>query len=140
LTTNPILRIATKVLAPFIIIFALYVQFHGEYGPGGGFQAGVILSAAFVLYSLVYGVEATKRVLPPDIVHFCMAAGVLIFAGTGVVTLLAGGAYLDYDVLAHDAIHGQHRGILWVELGVITTVFGTMVSIFYAVAGRKGMD
>jgi multicomponent Na+:H+ antiporter subunit B len=139
-TNNLILRIATKILAPFIMIFALYVQFHGDYGPGGGFQAGVILAAAFVLHSLVYGVHSTKRVLPPHVVQFCMAAGVLIFAGTGVVAMLAGGVFLDYDFLAHDAVHGQHRGILWVELGVITTVFGTMVSIFYAVAARKGMD
>jgi multicomponent Na+:H+ antiporter subunit B len=69
-----------------------------------------------------------------------MAAGVFIYAGTGVVSSSSVANYLDYNVLAHDPIHGQHRGILWVELGVITTVFGTMVSIFYAVAGRKGMD
>ncbi|MEX2571883.1 MAG: Na(+)/H(+) antiporter subunit B [Gemmatimonadota bacterium] len=140
MTTNVILRIATKVLIPNILIFGLYVHFHGDYGPGGGFQAGVIVGAGFILYALVYGLENTTRVLPPTVVHICMAAGVLIFAGTGVVSLLLGGAYLEYNVLAHDAIHGQHRGILWVELGVIATVFGTMVSIFYAVAGRKGMD
>jgi multicomponent Na+:H+ antiporter subunit B len=139
-TGNVILRIATKILCPFIFIFALYVQFHGDYGPGGGFQAGVILSAGFVLYSLVFGLENTRRVLPPGFVHFCMAAGVFIYAGTGLLALLLGGAFMDYDFLAHDPIHGQHRGIMWIELGVITTVFGTMVSIFYAVAGRRGLD
>ena len=140
MTANVILRMATKFVVPFILIFALYVQFHGDYGPGGGFQAGVILGAGFVLYSLVYGLERTRRVLPASVVHFCMAAGVLIYTGTGVASLLLGANFLDYNVLAHDAIHGQHRGIFWVELGVITTVFGTMVSIFYAVAGRKGLD
>jgi len=139
-TSNIILRIATKVLAPFILLFALYVQFHGDYGPGGGFQAGVILAAGFILYALVYGLDSTRQVLPPRIAHFCMAAGVLIYAGTGVAGLLTGGNFLEYNYLAYDAIHGQHRGILWVELGVITTVSGTMVSIFYAFAGRKGLD
>ena len=115
------------------------MQFHGDYGPGGGFQAGVILAAAFVLYSLVYGLENGQRVLPAAIVHTCMALGVLIYAGTGVMGILLGGDFLEYNVLAHDAVHGQHRGIMWVELGVITTVFGTMVSIFYAFAGRKGV-
>lgn len=137
---NIILRIATKVVVPFILIFALYVQFHGDYGPGGGFQAGVILAAGFVLYALVYGLENVKRVLPPSIPFACMAIGVLLYSGTGVVAILNGATFLDYDVLASDAIHGQHRGILWVELGVITTVFGTMVSIFYAVAGRRGVE
>lgn len=135
-----ILRVAAKILIPFILLFGLYVQFHGDYGPGGGFQAGVILAAAFVLYALVYGLDKTRLVLPPWVVHVCMALGVLIFAGTGIISLLLGGAYLDYDVLSYDAIHGQHRGILWVEAGVITTVFGTMVTIFYAFAGRKGMN
>lgn len=140
MTSNVILRIATKIMTPFILIYALYVHFHGDYGPGGGFQAGVMLAAGFVLYALVYGLENTLRVMPPAIPNMCMALGVLIYAGTGVVSLLLGGNYLDYNVLAHDAIHGQHRGILWVELGVITTVFGTMLSIFYAFAGRKVVD
>ncbi len=140
MSSNVILRIATKVLVPNIIIYALYVQFHGDYGPGGGFQSGVILSAAFVLYALVYGLENAQRVLPPWVVHACLALGVLIFSGTGVVGVLMGGWFLEYNVLAHDPIHGQHRGIIWVELGVITTVFGAMTAIFYAFAGRKGLD
>ena len=139
MTSNVILRIGTKVLVPNILLFALYVQFHGDYGPGGGFQAGVILSAAFVLYALVYGLENAQRVLPPWVGHLCLSLGVFIYAGTGVMGLLLGGSFLDYNVLAHDAIHGQHRGIMWVELGVITTVFGSMISIFYAFAARKGL-
>ena len=132
-----ILRVGAKVLIPFILLFALYVQFHGDYGPGGGFQAGVIFAAAFVLYALVYGLGNAKAVLPPAVVHYCSALGVVIFAGTGVVTMLLGGAFLDYDALAHDPHHGQHWGIFSVELGVLVTVFGVMVSIFYAFAGRR---
>ncbi|HSG07578.1 MAG TPA: Na(+)/H(+) antiporter subunit B [Longimicrobiales bacterium] len=132
-----ILRVGTKFLIPFILLFALYVQFHGDYGPGGGFQAGVIFAAAFVLYALVYGLGHAKRVLPPLFAHTCSALGVMIFAGTGVVTMLKGGLFLDYNVLLHDPHHGQHWGIFSVEFGVLVTVFGVMVSIFYAFAGRR---
>ncbi|MDH3640349.1 MAG: cation:proton antiporter, partial [Gammaproteobacteria bacterium] len=52
-----VLRLVTKFLLPFILLFALYVQFHGDYGPGGGFQAGVIFGAGFVLYGLIFGLE-----------------------------------------------------------------------------------
>ena len=135
-----VLRVVAKLLIPMMLLFALYVQLHGDYGPGGGFQAGVILAAAFVLYALVYGLQNAQRVLPPGFAHVCLALGVFIYAGTGAVSLLLGSNFLDYNVLAHDPIHGQHRGILWVELGVITTVFGTMVTIFYAFAARKGLD
>ena len=135
-----ILRIGSKVLIPFILLFALYVQFHGDYGPGGGFQAGVIFAAAFVLYALVYGLANALAVLPPKAVYVCSAAGVVLYAGVGVVTMLLGGEFLDYNVLAHDPEHGQHYGILLVELGVLTTVFGVMVSIFYAFAGRRRLE
>ena len=132
-----ILRIGSKILTPFIMVFALYVQFHGDYGPGGGFQAGVILAAAFVLYGLVYGLANVLRVLPPGIPYLCGALGVMIFAGTGFVTMALGENFLGYNVLGPYPAAGQHYGILLIELGVITTVFGVMVGLFYAFAGRR---
>ncbi|MEC7875393.1 MAG: MnhB domain-containing protein, partial [Pseudomonadota bacterium] len=45
-----VLSIVARILIPLIMLFALYVQFHGDYGPGGGFQAGVIFASSFILY------------------------------------------------------------------------------------------
>ncbi len=132
-----ILRVGAKILIPHILLFALYVQFHGDYSPGGGFQAGVIFASAFILYALIYGLAPAKRVLPLGFASFCAALGVVIFAGVGIVTLLKGGLFLEYSVLRHDPEHGQHLGILLVELGVFTTVFGSMVAFFYSFAGRR---
>ena len=134
-----ILRITIKVLFAPIVLFAFYVQFHGDYGPGGGFQAGVILAVAFVLHALGFGVEETKRAIPPRVLTFGMAFGVMIYAGTGVATLLLGGNFLDYDVIDPDSHHnaGQHLGILVVELGVGLAVASTMLQIFYAFACRE---
>lgn len=134
------LRVGAKALIPFILVFGLYVQFHGHYGPGGGFQAGVIVAAAIILYALVYGLENAQRVVPPRVASTCGAVGILIYAGTGVVSLLKGGAFLDYDVLLHDPHHGQHWGVFAVELGVLVTVFGVMLSIFYAFVGRGSAE
>ncbi len=131
-----ILRVITKLLMPFILIFALYVQFHGDYGPGGGFQAGVIFGAGFILYGLVFGLDALRGAVSSDILRAGFAIGVLIFAGVGVAGLFLGGNYLDYNVLAHDPVHGQHLGILLIEFGVGVTVASVMVSIFYYFAGR----
>lgn len=135
-----ILRIGTKFLIPFILIFALYVQFHGDYGPGGGFQAGVIFAAAFVLYALVFGLGNAIKVLPPKVAYTCGSLGVAIFLGVGYVSMALGGEFLNYGVLAHDPLHGQHYGIIGVELGVLVTVFGVMVSLFYAFAARRRVD
>jgi len=136
MTHNLILRVISKSLIPPIIIFALYVQFHGDFGPGGGFQAGVILSAALILYALVFGLDAAEKVIPQTVLRFLASLGVLIYAGVGVVTMFLGGNYLEYSVLAGTQVAGQHLGILLVELGVGITVFAVMLLIFFAFADR----
>ena len=124
------------MLIPIIILYALYVQFHGDFGPGGGFQAGVIFSVAFILYAMVYGLETAERVLPEFVLRILASLGVLIYAGTGVATLLLGGNFLDYNVLATNPLAGQHIGILVIELGVGITVSSVMLLIFFTFAGR----
>lgn len=133
-----ILRVITKLLIGPIILFALYVQFHGDFSPGGGFQAGVILAVAFILYGIVFGLDAAQNVFPTWLVHKLMALGVLIYAGTGVISLFKGYDFLDYSALdSHSPVHGQHWGILAVEFGVLVTVTGVMVAIYYAFATRR---
>jgi len=134
--TQVVLRVVAKLLIPFILLFALYVQFHGDYGPGGGFQAGVIIAAAVIFYALIFGLPTAKRLAPEWLVETMIALGVLIYAGVGVEGLLLGGNFLDYFVLSHNPVSGQHTGIFLVELGVCITVAGVMLMIFYLFAGR----
>ena len=131
-----IFRVAAKIIIPFMLVFALYVQFHGDFGPGGGFQAGVVAAAVVIFYSIIFGLEAARQIFPQRIVEMMVPAGVAIFAGVGVVNLLLGDNYLDYSSLMHDPANGQHIGILLVEIGVFVTVSGTMVAIFYTFVGR----
>ena len=131
-----VLRVIARTLIPFILLFALYVQFHGDFGPGGGFQAGVIIAAAMIFYALIQGVDATRKSVPEGLVETMVASGVLIYYGVGVAGLLLGGNYLDYFVLSHDPVHGQERGIFWVEAGVAVTVSGVMLMVFYMFASR----
>jgi len=132
-----ILRIVTKILIPFILLFALYVQFHGDFGPGGGFQAGVIFAAAIILYAMVFGLSTARRVIKQRFVKLLAAIGVLLYGGVGVVSMLKGGNFLDYNVLAGDPVAGQHLGILLIELGVGCTVASVMVIIFFNFSGRR---
>lgn len=135
-----ILRVIAKILIPFIALFALYVQFHGDFGPGGGFQAGVILAAAVIFHALIHGLPAARRLVPEALVESMMAIGVLIYSGVGVMGLVMGGNFLDYFVLDPDPVHGQHRGIFWVEVGVAVTVSGVMLKIFYMFTDRGRVD
>ena len=138
-----ILRVAAKLFIPFILVFGLYVQWHGDYGPGGGFQAGVIVAAAVILYAIVFGKDAATRVVPVSLAEFLVPLGVLIYVGVGVWSMMMGGEFLNYNVLFHeppvsdyDAVHGQHWGVYLVEIGVLVTVAGTMLTFFYAFGAR----
>lgn len=136
-----VLRVVGKLLIPFMLLFALYVHFHADFGPGGGFQAGVIAAAVIVFYALIFGLRAAQRLVPEAVVESMVALGMLVFAGVGVAGLALGGNYLDYFVLASDPVAGQHRGIFWVEVGVLITVSGVMLKIFYMFADRgRGLE
>ena len=124
-----ILRVVAKLLLPYILLYAFYVQWHGDYGPGGGFQAGTIFAAGVILYSLIFGLQAAEQAIRPRVVHAGIALGLLLYIGVGVVSMLLGADFLDYDALGH---HGQHRGILLVETGVFITVASVLIAIFYS--------
>jgi len=131
-----VLRVGTKLIFPFILLFAFYVQMHGDYGPGGGFQAGVIVAAAVILITITFGLQTAKRIAPQGLIERMIPLGVLLFAGTGILGLLTGGNYLDYAHLAHDPVHGHHLGIMMVEAGVLVTVSSTMIALLYAFVER----
>ena len=103
-----------------------------------------IFASALILFGLVFGVGEAKRVAPPVAIEKMIAIGLLVYAGTGVVTMLLGGNFLDYDVLQHDFLTkahilpaGQHLGIFVVELGVGITVSAVMTMVFYAFTSRE---
>ncbi len=138
LTDYRVLRIVSKILFPFILLFALYVQFHGDYGPGGGFQAGVIFASALVLHGLVFGIDDCRRVVPRLALNILIPAGLLLYIGVGVAAMVLGGSFLDYSVFNPDhPAEGQHLGILLVELGVGLTVAGVMTAVFCTFAERE---
>ena len=126
-----ILRIVAKLMLPYILLYAFYVQWHGDFGPGGGFQAGVIFAAGIILYALIFGLEATQEAVRPGVVQAGVALGLILYIGVGVVAMLLGGEFLAYDAFGP---HGQHRGILLVEAGVGITVASVMITIFYSFA------
>ena len=129
---NVVIKIISTLMIPLILIFGLYVQFHGEYSAGGGFQAGVILAASFILYDLVFSNESFGLKLNTDIILNFIATGVALYVLVGIFGLLYGGNFLDYSSLSlsNDTSSGQKIGIFLVEIGVGLTVSGVMVLIY----------
>lgn len=137
---NLVLWVVVKPMIALILIFGLYVQFHGDFGAGGGFQAGVIFASGLILYSLVFGETYARRVIPATILPRLAALGVLIYGVTGLMSLLSNKPFLDYTALSSDPVSGQHLGILLVEAGVGLAVFSTILLIYYSFSGREVND
>ncbi|WP_269082205.1 Na(+)/H(+) antiporter subunit B [Thalassomonas actiniarum] len=133
---HAILRIVSKMLIPLILLFALYVQFHADFGPGGGFQAGVIFASVIILYVMIFGLRATQKTISLAWLEFLAALGVLIFGSVGLLSLLFGENFLDYNMLSSDPVQAQHLGIFVVEIGVGITVAATIILIFMTFTGR----
>ncbi len=132
-----VLRVVSRLMIPIMLLFGLYIQFHGEYSPGGGFQAGVVFTAGFIIYTLLYGLDAAQRAIPPEVVHALAAIGVLIFIAFGIASMFLGGNFLEYKVLLPNDQAGETLGIIGIELGVGITVATVALTLFYSFAGRE---
>ena len=129
---NPVLRETAHILIPLILIYALYVLFHGEVAPGGGFQAGTVFAVGLVLYSLIYGAEKLHRIVSVRAAEFLAGGGLFLYTCVGLAGLFLGGNFLDYSVLLPSVKAGQQLGIILIELGVALTITGTVTLVYSA--------
>ncbi|MBN1196512.1 MAG: sodium:proton antiporter [Candidatus Aminicenantes bacterium] len=120
------------MVSPFIMMFALYVIFHGHYSPGGGFQGGTLIAAAIILVRLSEGSDTAQLQFSRSWGTPLGSLGVLIYFGTGLAAVFMGGRFLDYAALhlAHHASMSRSYGILLVEIGVGLAVTAILVSIY----------
>ena len=132
-----IVRTMSRLLIPLIQLFALYVLFFGQYGPGGGFVGGVMLGASLILGILVFGPEAAPCRLAQKVIHGD-GIGLLIFAGIGGLCLIGGGQFLDYSNLEIPWVDTDSRrrylGILLTQIGVAVDIAVTAISIVFSLS------
>ncbi|AGY92444.1 hypothetical protein SPICUR_07405 [Spiribacter curvatus] len=134
---NAILVVVARFLIPLVMLFGLYVQFHGEYSPGGGFQAGVLFASAWILFVFIYGLDTGLRVIPQRVIYALASLGVLLYALVGLLGVALGGRFLDFDPLLDAPKAAQQTGIILVEFGVGVTVAAVVMLIFLLFARRR---
>jgi multicomponent Na+:H+ antiporter subunit B len=136
-----IVETVSRVMIPFIQLFALYVIIHGASGPGGGFQGGVIFASSIILYALIYSLSRGKRQFPPGSQITLATIGLSIYAGIGLLCLIFGKGrahYLNYGFLPFTGHFESNRALAMeiVEIGIGLAVMAMIVSIFFDLAGR----
>ena len=133
-----VLGTAFRFLIPIIVVYGVYVLMHGEYSPGGGFQAGALFGIAVVLDRLVQGPEAKFNISGNKSIILA-GVGTAVYGSVGVLTLLFGGNFLEYGVFPLAMSEGEKHawGILGIEIGVTICVMATIIVIFDALTGRE---
>ncbi|WP_435361575.1 DUF4040 domain-containing protein [Haloarchaeobius sp. DFWS5] len=129
-----VVTVTVRLLAPFVLTFALFTLFHGTSSVGGGFQGGVVAAATVVTLAFAFGVEATAAWLSPARLLALAAAGPVVFCVVALAGIAAGGAFLQFDVLpiAKASVYATEA----IELGIGATVGGVVVLLFVALAAR----
>ncbi len=139
---SPIVRSAGKLLIPLIQLFALYVLFFGQYGPGGGFAGGVILGTSFLLAILVLGPQAPPCRLAHQLEHGD-GVGLMIFVGVGGLCLIGGGEFLNYSNLQLPGLDDAARrslGIVLTQIGVAADIAVTALSIVFSLGRQNSQE
>jgi multicomponent Na+:H+ antiporter subunit B len=128
---NLLLRIVSAISIPFIFLFGLYVFFHGKVSPGGGFQSGAIWATGLILHSLVFGASETRRIISPKVLQFLVCVGALLYCGLGLLMVLMGGRFLEYNAMLTSVHQSQFLGVMLIEGGVHLTVFAALSLIYW---------
>lgn len=132
---SPIVLLGSRLLSPYIMMFGLYVIFHGHYSPGGGFQGGTLLAASVILIRLSGGRIISRLHLRQRFTSPLAVLGVVIYFATGVAAMLSGGYFLDYEALPFpgtglDPAYLRFYGILIIEVGVGLAVMAILIMIY----------
>lgn len=132
-SSSPIILLLSRIISPYIMLFGMYVIFHGHYSPGGGFQGGAMLAASVLLIRIAVEEKVHQMHFKKSMGIPLGAVGVLIFFIVGLISIILGGSYLDYHFLPMSWLERAELrffGILFIEVAVGLAVMTILVSIY----------
>ena len=133
--TSSILQTAVRVLMPLLLLFAVFLLMRGHNQPGGGFVAGLVVAASFILYSIAFGVAAARRALligPSTL----LGVGLLVAFGSGLPGLVFGKAFMTaiWITITTGSTPLQVGTPLVFDIGVFLAVIGVVLTIVFTLA------
>ena len=134
---NKVIEFTTKLFSPLIILLAFYVQINGSDEPGGGFQAGAVMSAAVVILNLLKGPNITLKLASMRMLFYTAVLGVFMYLSPGLFGIARDMSFLNYNALDVISSDAQYLGIVIIEWGVGLTVFASLTIIYLKIATRE---
>ena len=133
--TSSILQTAARALMPLLLLFAVFLLLRGHNQPGGGFVGGLVVALSFVLYSLAFGVDASRRALlvSPSTL---LGVGPLVALTSGLPGVLMGQPFLTAQ-WAELSVGGTVVAVgtpLVFDVGVFLAVIGVVLTIVFTLA------
>jgi multicomponent Na+:H+ antiporter subunit B len=130
---SPIVLLGSRLLSPYIMLFGWYVIIHGHYSPGGGFQGGALLAASLLLIRVAGGSTLAELQIREFATTPLAVIGVVIYFATGLVAMVMGSYFLDYEALPIPGMEPtwlRYTGILIIEVGIGLAVMAILVMIY----------
>jgi len=113
---SPVVSFVVRLLAPFIVLFSVYVILNGHVTPGGGFQGGAILGGLFIALTIVLGEGRTRVLLPRRGAPWMQGAALLAFVAVGILGTALTGYFLGYPAESQHLV--TELMMLVIEVGI----------------------
>ena len=126
-----IFEVVTWLVFHTVVAFSVYLLFSGHNNPGGGFAAGLMVGLGLTMRYLAGGRHELAEALPIRPGWF-LGAGLFLSAGTGLVSLLAGGDVLQTWIFdLHLPLLGTAHLVtsVFFDIGVYLVVIGLMLDV-----------
>ena len=127
---SPVQIGVVRLLAPLMVLVAVYLVWQGSHLAGGAFQGGAVLAAAGVL--MLVAELPWLRAAPSLPLRIGLVLGPVVFLGSGAWCLLQGRQLLTYPV------ETAGRWLLLIEAACAVSIGLTLVALF--VGGRPTGD
>ena len=127
-----IVKTITRLTVGLIVLFGIYIIFHGHLSPGGGFAGGVIVTLSFVHMMLAFGKDVAVAKISKNLASNLESIGALMFLTVALLGFLGGTFFL--NVLAKgEAFHLFSAGtILLSNIAIGIKVGVGLFAIFLA--------
>ena len=132
---SSILQTAARLLMPLLLLFAVFELLRGHNQPGGGFVAGLVVAASFVLYSIAFSVDAARRALLIQPSRL-LGIGLLVALMSGLPGVVFGHPFMTalWTTVAIGSTVLDVGTPLVFDVGVFLTVIGVVLTIVFTLA------